>query len=92
MAAPSNEARAFGVHSAMPSITAKRKCPDLIFVPPRFDMYTAVSKQIREIFAEYTPLIEPLSLGEAYLDATENLKDMNVCSEAIQCDDQPLCA
>ncbi len=62
------------MHSAMPSVTAKRKCPDLIFVPPRFDVYRQVSEQIREIFAEYTPLIEPLSLDEAYLDVTENLK------------------
>jgi len=58
----------------MPSVTAKRKCPDLIFVKPRFDVYRAVSAQIRAIFAEYTPLIEPLSLDEAYLDVTENLK------------------
>jgi DNA polymerase-4 len=72
--AASYEARKFGVHSAMPSITAKRKCPDLIFVKPRFDAYKAVSLQIREIFAEHTPIIEPLSLDEAYLDVTENLK------------------
>ena len=58
----------------MPSIIAKRKCPDLIFVKPRFDAYKAISLQIREIFAEYTPIIEPLSLDEAYLDVTENLK------------------
>ena len=57
-------ARAFGVRSAMPSVTAKRKCPELIFVPPRFDVYRAVSVQIREIFAEHTDLIEPLSLDE----------------------------
>jgi DNA polymerase IV len=74
VAAASYEARKFGVHSAMPSITAKRKCPDLIFVRPRFDAYKAISLQIREIFAEYTPMIEPLSLDEAYLDVTENLK------------------
>jgi nucleotidyltransferase/DNA polymerase involved in DNA repair len=74
VAAASYEARTFGVHSAMPSITAKRKCPDLIFVKPRFDAYKAISLQIREIFAEYTPVIEPLSLDEAYLDVTENLK------------------
>jgi DNA polymerase IV len=74
VAAASYEARKFGVHSAMPSITAKRKCPDLIFVKPRFDAYKAISLQIREIFAEYTPVIEPLSLDEAYLDVTENLK------------------
>jgi impB/mucB/samB family len=58
----------------MPSLTAKRKCPDLIFIKPRFDAYKAVSLQIRQIFAEYTPIIEPLSLDEAYLDVTENLK------------------
>src|SRR3981081_1712382 len=74
VAAASYEAREFGVRSAMPSVTAKRKCPDLIFVKPRFDVYKAVSLQIRAIFAEYTPIIEPLSLDEAYLDVTENLK------------------
>src|SRR5438034_9924887 len=74
VAAASYEARKFGVHSAMPSITAKRKCPDLIFVRPRFDAYKAISLQIRDIFAEYTPIIEPLSLDEAYLDVSENLK------------------
>ncbi len=74
VAAASYEARKFGVHSAMPSITAKRKCPDLVFVKPRFDAYKAISLQIRDIFAEYTPIIEPLSLDEAYLDVTENLK------------------
>src|SRR6201985_253083 len=74
VAAASSEARKFGVHSAMPSITAKRKCPDLTFVNPRFDAYKAISLQIREIFAEYTPIIEPLSLDEAYLDVTENLR------------------
>ncbi len=74
VAAASYEARKFGVYSAMPSITAKRKCPDLIFVKPRFDAYKAISLQIRDIFAEYTPIIEPLSFDEAYLDVTENLK------------------
>jgi DNA polymerase IV len=74
VAAASYEARKFGVHSAMPSITAKRKCPDLIFVKPRFDAYKAISLQIRQVLAEYTPIIEPLSLDEAYLDVTENLK------------------
>jgi DNA polymerase-4 len=76
VAAASYEARKFGVHSAMPSVIAKRKCPDLIFVKPRFDVYKAVSIQIRQIFAAYTPVIEPLSLDEAYLDVTENLKGM----------------
>ncbi|WP_085032989.1 DNA polymerase IV [Ensifer aridi] len=81
VAAASYEARKFGVHSAMPSVTAKRKCPDLIFVRPRFDVYKAVSLQIRAIFAEYTPMIEPLSLDEAYLDVTENLKGMEIATE-----------
>jgi DNA polymerase IV len=74
VAAASYEAREFGVHSAMPSLIAKRRCPELIFVEPRFDAYKAISLQIRQIFAEYTPIIEPLSLDEAYLDVTENLK------------------
>jgi DNA polymerase IV len=74
VAAASYEARTFGVHSAMPSVTAKRKCPELIFIKPRFDTYKAISQQIRAIFAEYTPVIEPLSLDEAYLDVTKNLK------------------
>lgn len=74
IAAASYEARKFGVRSAMPSSTALRKCPELIFVPPRFEVYRAVSQQIRDIFAGYTPLIEPLSLDEAYLDVTENLR------------------
>jgi DNA polymerase IV len=68
----SYEARKYGVHSAMPSITAARLCPGLIFVSPRFDAYKAVSQQIREIFHSYTDLVEPLSLDEAYLDVTEN--------------------
>jgi DNA polymerase-4 len=76
VAAASYEARPFGVRSAMPSVTARRKCPELIFVKPRFEVYRAVSHQIRAIFTEYTPLVEPLSLDEAYLDVTENLKAM----------------
>jgi DNA polymerase-4 len=73
VAAASYEARRFGVRSAMPSVTARRKCPELIFVPPRFDVYQAVSRQIRAILAEHTAMVEPLSLDEAYLDVTENL-------------------
>ncbi|MEH3047818.1 MAG: DNA polymerase IV [Sphingomonas adhaesiva] len=72
VAAASYEARAFGVRSAMPSVTAMRRCPDLVFVKPRFEVYSAISRQIRAIFADYTDLIEPLSLDEAYLDVTED--------------------
>src|SRR5881628_1926295 len=72
VAAASYEARKYGVRSAMPSVTAKRRCPELIFVKPRFDVYRSVSHQIRAIFADYTNLIEPLSLDEAYLDVTED--------------------
>jgi DNA polymerase IV len=84
VAAASYEARKFGVRSAMPSITAKRQCPDLIFVKPRFDAYRAVSLQIREIFAEHTPLIEPLSLDEAYLEVTENLQGIPTATEIAE--------
>ncbi|WP_281040890.1 DNA polymerase IV [Mesorhizobium sp. M7A.F.Ca.US.011.01.1.1] len=80
VAAASYEARKFGVRSAIPSITAKRKCPELIFVPPRFDAYRAVSQQIHAIFAEHTPLIEPLSLDEAYLDVTDNLQSIPIAT------------
>ncbi len=68
----SYEARKFGVHSAMASSRAYRLCPHGIFVPPRFEVYKEVSRQIREVFHEYTDLVEPLSLDEAYLDVTEN--------------------
>ncbi len=74
VAAASYEARKFGVRSALPSVTALRRCPELVFVKPRFDVYRAVSKQIHAIFADYTPLIQPLSLDEAYLDVTANLR------------------
>lgn len=72
VAAASYEARKYGVRSAMPSVTAFRKCPDIIFVKPRFDVYKGVSQVIRSIFFEYTNLVEPLSLDEAYLDVTNN--------------------
>src|ERR1700749_422366 len=72
VAARSYEARAFGGRSARPSTTAMRQCPELVFVPPRFDVYRTVSRQIHAIFAEYTALVEPLALDEAYLDVTEN--------------------
>lgn len=81
VAAASYEARTFGIRSALPSVTAKRRCPELIFVKPRFDVYRAVSAQIHEIFAEHTDLIEPLSLDEAYLDVTENKQGILVATE-----------
>src|SRR5664279_5172038 len=84
VAAASYEARMFGVRSAMPSVMAKRRCPNLIFVTPRFDVYKVVSLQIREILAEYTSIIEPLSLDEAYLDVTENLKGVAVATEIAE--------
>jgi len=72
VAAASYEARKYGIRSAMPSVTAKRRCAELVFVKPRFDVYRSVSHQIRAIFADYTDLVEPLSLDEAYLDVTED--------------------
>ena len=75
VAAASYEARTYGVRSAMASSIAIRKCPDLLFVKPRFEVYKAVSAQIRTVFAQYTDLIEPLSLDEAYLDVTASLPD-----------------
>ena len=72
VAAASYEARKFGVRSAMPSITAKRQCPELIFVPPRFEAYREVSHQIRAIFHDYADEVEPLSLDEAYLDVSRD--------------------
>ena len=84
VAAASYEARKFGVRSAMPSVTARRKCPDLIFVEPRFDVYKKVSLQIRAIFAEHTAIIEPLSLDEAYLDVTENLQGIASATEIAE--------
>lgn len=74
VSAASYEARKFGVRSAMSSVLAQKKCPELIFVKARFDRYKEVSKQIRNIFFEYTDLVEPLSLDEAYLDVTQNKK------------------
>ncbi|HRE20010.1 MAG TPA: DNA polymerase IV [Rhabdaerophilum sp.] len=84
VAAASYEARKFGVRSAMPSVTARRKCPELIFVKPRFDAYRAISHQIREIFARHTPLIEPLSLDEAYLDVTENNRNVPLATDIAE--------
>ncbi len=84
VAAASYEARKFGVKSAMASVTARRRCPDLIFVKPRFEVYRIVSNQIRAIFHDYTPLVEPLSLDEAYLDVTEDLKGIGVATRIAE--------
>ena len=81
VAAASYEARKFGVRSAIPSVTAKRQCPDLIFVTPRFEVYKEISRHIRTIFAEHTAIIEPLSLDEAYLDVTENIQGIPIATE-----------
>jgi len=72
VATASYEARRFGVHSAMSAITARRICPQLVFVPCRFDVYKDISRQVHDIFHEYTDIVEPLSLDEAFLDVTEN--------------------
>ncbi len=74
VAAASYEARKFGVRSAISGSLAKRNCPELIFVRPRFERYKEISNQIHKIFREYTDLVEPLSLDEAYLDVTQNKK------------------
>ena len=84
VAAASYEARRFGVRSAMASSIAIRKCPALIFVKPRFEVYKAVSSQIRSIFAQFTPLIEPLSLDEAYLDVTDYLGSQATATQLAQ--------
>lgn len=84
IAAASYEARKFGVHSAMSSQLAIKKCPELIFVPPRFQAYREVSQQIRAIFLEYTDLVEPLSLDEAFLDVTENHFNMEFAMDIAQ--------
>ena len=84
VAAASYEARVFGVRSAMASKIALRKCPHLIFVMPRFDVYKSVSRQIMEIFHEHTDLVEPLSLDEAFLDVTENHKNIPSATQIAQ--------
>ena len=84
VAAASYEARGFGVRSAMPSTVAARKCAELVFVPPRFDVYREVSKQVQAIFKDYTPLVEPLSLDEAYLDVSDNLKEIPTAWETAK--------
>jgi DNA polymerase IV len=84
ISAASYEARKFGIRSAMPSVTAKRQHPDLIFVKPRFEVEKAVLQQSREIFEQHTTIIEPLSLDEAYLDVIENLQNIPIA--------RPVCA
>ncbi|HAN26794.1 MAG TPA: DNA polymerase IV, partial [Haliea salexigens] len=85
VAAASYEAREFGVRSAMPSVTAKRRCPQLTFVKPRFDVYKSVSRQIRAIFDRYSSLVEPLSLDEAYLDVTEDRQGIGSAIRVASC-------
>lgn len=80
----SYEARKFGVHSAMASARAYKLCPDAVFLRPRFDAYSAVSAQIREVFREYTDIVEPLSLDEAYLDVTNNKKSITSAKQIAQ--------
>lgn len=84
VAAASYEARRFGVRSAMPSVTARRQCPSLIFVPPRFDVYRDVSHQIRAIFRDYADEVEPLSLDEAYLDVSADKAGVGSATAAAQ--------
>ena len=82
--AASYEARKFGVHSAMPSSRAKRLCPDGVFIPPNFDKYRAASQAIRAIFERHTPLVEPLSLDEAYLDVTQEITGIPTATETAE--------
>jgi len=84
VAAASYEARKFGVRSAMPSVTARRLCPDLIFVRHRFDAYKEASHKIRNIFRYYTPHVEPLSLDEAYLDVTDDIRGIGSATRIAQ--------
>lgn len=89
IAAASYEARKFGVRSAMSSKLASKKCPGLIFAPARFEVYKQVSRQIRTIFFEYTDWVEPLSLDEAFLDVTQNYKNMKIATEiAVEIKDE----
>lgn len=85
VAAASYEARVFGVRSAMPSVTAKKRCPGLVFVKPRFDRYREVSRQIHAVFARHSELVEPLSLDEAYLDVTRDRQGIGSAIRVAQC-------
>ena len=80
----SYEARKYGVRSAMPGLTAKKKCPHIIFIKPRFDVYRSVSKQVMDILRDYTDLVEPMSLDEAYLDVTENKKGISSATKVAE--------
>jgi DNA polymerase-4 len=82
--AASYEARKFGIHSAMPATRARRLCPEAVFIHPNFDKYKAASHQIREIFERHTPLVEPLSLDEAYLDVTHELTGIPTATETAE--------
>jgi len=84
VAACSYEARRFGIHSAMACATAYRLCPRAIFIRPRFEVYKAVSQQIREVFLRYTELVEPLSLDEAFLDVTVNKPGITSATQIAQ--------
>ncbi len=84
VAAASYEARRFGVRSAMPGGEARRRCPELVFVKPRFEVYHAVSQQIRAIFADYADAVEPLSLDEAYLDVTDDRRGLGSARAAAE--------
>lgn len=81
VAAASYEARKYGVHSAMPSAKAKQLCPDLIFVRARFDVYRSISREIKNIFLNHTPWVEPLSLDEAYLDVTDQVQSLDEAAQ-----------
>jgi len=84
VAACSYEARTFGIHSAMACATAYKRCPHAVFIRPRFDVYKSVSRLIREIFLEYTDLVEPLSLDEAFLEVTHNKKGISSATQIAQ--------
>ena len=84
VATASYEARRYGVHSAMPSRTAQRLCPDAIFLPARFEVYREVSQQIMAVFRRHTLLVEPLSLDEAFLDVTSAVRDLEELAQLAQ--------